>query len=155
MAGANEMGLRIASIAMFGMLASFAVSANAFAQAGSVGGSIGKTDKSVSGEDAPRNIRPAKQPSARANAGSPCQRAAGSWMWRWLNDHTVVTLSPDGASSAGNGNKGNWTCKGSTLVISWGTGGPDKMILSPDAKTAAGTGTLGVGVTGTRTSGVQ
>jgi len=49
MAGVNEVGRRIVLIFVFGMLASFAVRAIAFAQAGATGGTIGKTEKSVTG----------------------------------------------------------------------------------------------------------
>src|ERR1035437_831605 len=46
---ANEAGRRIVSILVFGLLASSAVGATAFAQAGSTGGTIAKTNKSISG----------------------------------------------------------------------------------------------------------
>jgi hypothetical protein len=49
MAGTNAAGYRVASTILLGMLASAAVGATAFAQAGATGGTIGKTDKSVSG----------------------------------------------------------------------------------------------------------
>jgi hypothetical protein len=48
MASGNEVGRRIALILVLGMLAPFAVGETAFAQ-GSTGGTIGKTEKSVSG----------------------------------------------------------------------------------------------------------
>jgi hypothetical protein len=153
MAGVNGVGCRIILLLVFGVLSPFAARATEFAQAGSTGGTIGKTDKSVSGPEAPPKIQSTEKPSTRAGTGSPCDKVAGSWMWRWLNDSTVVTLSPDRSSSAANGNIGNWTCTGRTLVIVWRISGPDEMTLSPDAKRAAGTGGLGVGVTGTRMSG--
>jgi len=46
----------------------------ALGQAGSIGGAIGKTDKSVSGEEAPRRIHPAKRASAKAERRSPSRR---------------------------------------------------------------------------------
>ena len=46
----------------------------AFGQAGSVGGVVGKIDKSVSGEEAPRHIHSAKKPAARARTRLPLRR---------------------------------------------------------------------------------
>jgi hypothetical protein len=51
MAGGNKMALRVFWILACAMLASLALGTTAFAQAGSTGGTIGKTDKSVSGEE--------------------------------------------------------------------------------------------------------
>jgi hypothetical protein len=55
MADVNEVGRRIVLIFLLGMSASFAVGATAFAQAGSTGGTIGNTDKSISGENTARS----------------------------------------------------------------------------------------------------
>jgi hypothetical protein len=46
----------------------------AFGQAGSIGGTIGKTDKSISGEEGPRKIRSTKKSSAKADTGSHSRR---------------------------------------------------------------------------------
>jgi hypothetical protein len=148
MAHVNATGRRIVLILVFAMLPSFALETTALAQAGSAGGTIGKTDKSVSGGEAPSR-RVAKRSSERTNHGSLCDRVAGSWEWHWLNSSTVVTLSADGTSSAGNGNSGNWTCTGKTVVISWRSG-PDNLTLSPDAKRLDGRGPWGIYVTGMR-----
>src|SRR5665213_3856421 len=48
----------------------------AFGQAGSIGGAIGKTDKSVSGEETPRRIHPAKRSAAKAERRSPPRRGS-------------------------------------------------------------------------------
>jgi hypothetical protein len=70
MSGVSAAGRRIAPILLLGMLAYFAVSAAAFAQAGSTGGSVAKTDKSISGSAEPGQPRqkpnPAPTPSARS-----------------------------------------------------------------------------------------
>jgi hypothetical protein len=73
MADANEIGRRVILILVFGMLASIAVGTTAFAQAGSTGGTIGKTDKSISGGEptpAPRQVVPRKRAAPLA-ATSP------------------------------------------------------------------------------------
>lgn len=54
-----------AAKSLLAVLTILAGSSLAFGQAGSVGGVIGKTDKSVSGEETPRRIRPARKPAAR------------------------------------------------------------------------------------------
>jgi hypothetical protein len=60
MAGGNKVALRALWLLLFAMLAPLALGTTAFAQAGSTGGTIGKTDKSVSGQEAeqPRHKRP-------------------------------------------------------------------------------------------------
>ena len=46
----------------------------ALGQAGSLGGVVGKTDKSLTGEEAPRHIHSAKKPPARAHTRSSARR---------------------------------------------------------------------------------
>jgi hypothetical protein len=65
---ANEAGRRIVSILVFGMLASFAVGATAFAQAGSTAGTIAKTNKSISGG---AEVEQPRQKPHRAQPQSP------------------------------------------------------------------------------------
>lgn len=68
------------------------------AQAGSAGGSVGKQNKSLSGEQesAPAPERPRAKPSARERTSPPRERsAAGNYDGTW----TVVSVSP-GCSSA-------------------------------------------------------
>jgi hypothetical protein len=131
----------------------FAGGSAAFGQAGSTGGMIGNTDKSISGEEAPHRMTPAKKPLARTTTGSPCAHLAGSWMLTWFNGRTIVTLLADGAASTPKG-KGSWTCTGRRLVIVWssGEGGPEVMTLSPDAKSATGRGTMGISINFARVS---
>ena len=80
MAGINEVGRRIAITFVSGILASFAASTTVFAQAGSTGGSVGKTDKSVSGssDTNEQQARPASRqpPTPRATAS-----LSGRWEW--------------------------------------------------------------------------
>jgi hypothetical protein len=74
MADLNEMGRRIVLILVFGMLSSFAASATAFAQAGSTGGTIGKTDKSISGEE--NAVQPRTPTKFRSRRQRPIDRGA-------------------------------------------------------------------------------
>jgi hypothetical protein len=63
-------------IATLAALVVIASSSASLAQAGSTGGVIGKTDKSMSGgeEEAPRRIRSTKKSSPRADTGSSSRR---------------------------------------------------------------------------------
>jgi hypothetical protein len=70
MAGVNEAGGRIVWMLIFGMLALFAADATAFAQAGSTGGTIGNTDKSVSGGSE-------AEPSRNLSHGQKSPKSAG------------------------------------------------------------------------------
>src|ERR1700687_1817627 len=71
MTGANKVGPGIALILSFGTLVSLAVGATAFAQAGATGGTIGKTDKSVSGGES------ASEPHTPTRSRSKGQRPIG------------------------------------------------------------------------------
>ena len=63
MAATHQAGRRIVSILVFGMLVSFAAATTAFSQAGSTGGTIAKTNKSISGGV---EAEPSRQKSQRA-----------------------------------------------------------------------------------------
>jgi hypothetical protein len=68
-----------AAKSLFAVLTILAGSSLAFGQAGSVGGVIGKTDKSVSGEEAaPRKIHSARRSSAKADSRSHARRSEPS-----------------------------------------------------------------------------
>jgi hypothetical protein len=91
---------------------------------------------------------------AKSDTRSPCDKVAGTWAWRWANHDTVVTLSAGGASSATNGARGNWTCTGRTVRISWQLSN-DVVTLSSDSKVLSGKSTWGDSLRGTRMSGAQ
>ena len=59
---------------LLAILIFLAGSSFAFGQAGSIGGTIGKTDKSVTGAEAPRKIQTTKKSLPRAHTGSPSRR---------------------------------------------------------------------------------
>jgi hypothetical protein len=127
------------------MLAAVALSApfagTAFAQAGSTGGTLGQTDKSVSGQ---RNTEP-EQPPTRASRGahrptaekSPaisCQKVLGTWDW-FVGPS--VTFKEDG--TGGNGIfTFTWTCSSGNYVLTWSHGYTDRIKLSADGKNLDG-----------------
>jgi hypothetical protein len=77
MAGANGKGRQIVSILVVGMLSSPTLATTAFAQAGSAGGTIGKTDKSVAGSEEQRQVQPRKRSAAKREPASRSQRVRG------------------------------------------------------------------------------
>jgi hypothetical protein len=143
------------------MLAFLAASAPAFAQAGSVGGTIGQTDKSVSGGQAapaqpsqgyPRKprlsaIRPVSAPAHKAEA--PACRLAGVWTWSTGGE---AVIKPGGALTKGP-LTATWTCKNNLAVLIWSHGFTDHLTLSPDAASLSGSNNLGFPITATRKEG--
>jgi hypothetical protein len=118
----------------------------ALAQAGSTGGTVGKTDKSASGGEESTRPNNASRPTTR----SGCSAVAGTWLWKFLDQSAVVTLNAGGTSHGSDGNTGRWTCTGRTVVIHW-TRTTDTMVLSSGGKSLAGSSApSGVSVTGTR-----
>jgi hypothetical protein len=117
----------------------------AFAQAGSTGGTIGKTDKSISGsEETPvsrRNAPPAKPAPAFSSsrptgAANSCTAIVGTW--QWFNGEEAV-FKMDGAAHTAT-NTGTWTCSGGSYVVSWSVGGwIDRLRISTDNTRIDGT----------------
>jgi hypothetical protein len=120
------------------MLAAVALSAPfgeaAFAQAGSTGGTLGNTDKSISGDRreepaAPKSQTPHRSASAPAEAKSKsagCGNAVGAY--KWAVGTTVINA--DGTATNGV-NQGKWTCAGGQVTITWISGHVDH--LTPTA----------------------
>jgi hypothetical protein len=130
---------------------SLAFTAGALAQAGSVGGTIGKTDKSVSGGDQAPSARPESKPrksNAAPNniATSLCGKMPGNWSW--FNYPTVV-ISPDGTASAPPFSA-TWTCNNNSVVMHWNHGYTDRLTLSRDGTHLEGTNGSGTVVSGDR-----
>jgi hypothetical protein len=80
-----------------------------FAQ-GSLGGTIGKTDKSASG---------GRQATPQASSGrpmSPCRGAVGTWAF---SNGVSVVIKTGGAATASDGPVGKWSCDGGMVTIDW------------------------------------
>jgi hypothetical protein len=115
-----------------------AIDTEAFAQAGSTGGTIGKTDKSESGggPPSPAEAQPRKPSGASRNApASSCSRMPGSWSW--FNGITVV-IRPDGTASGGP-HTASWSCANGSVVMRWSHGYTDRLNLSQDGTHLQGT----------------
>jgi hypothetical protein len=127
-----------------------AADGSAFAQAGSTGGTLGKTDKSASGGDEkPRRDKNAGRGGATKLAGRACNKVIGSWKWMLLNQGVVVTLKADGTSTATDNNTGTWTCTDRTVTIHWSIS-TDTLVLSSDGKKMIGTNQIGTPIGGSR-----
>lgn len=119
---------------------SVAIGAEAFAQPGSTGGSIGKTGKSQSGSDEAPAIR--REPSGRKPARpsapvatSSCAKMPGSWSW--FNGITVVIRS--NGTAAGGRYTATWSCKNDGVIMHWSHGYTDRLQLSQDGTHLSGT----------------
>jgi len=125
-----------------------AADGSAFAQAGSTGGTLGKTDKSASGGDKEtepqRSIRP---PKARTKEASSCAKITGVWSWFVNGD---VTFKSDGSFVQPQPSlTGTWTCKNDYVVMFWSHGYTDRLTLSRDGTHLEGSNGFG-GVSGDR-----
>jgi len=123
---------------------------DAFAQAGSTGGTIGKRDKSISGVDNTvdsQHAVPATKPSrsgdhsmATAPAGGPCGRILGTWLW--YND-VSVTVHSDNRTTQSDGNIASVVCAEGVYTFTWHGFASSRMTLSPDGKRLSGTSPIG------------
>jgi hypothetical protein len=121
---------------------------SAFAQAGSTGGAIGKTNKSQSGEtpsirEVPKLHKQASSP--RNIDGSSCGKMPG--VWSWFNGGDVIVKS-DGTMTH-NSESGTWSCKNDKIVMFWKEGWTDRLTLLRDGTHLKGTNGF-VTVTGDR-----
>lgn len=119
----------------------------AVAQAGSVGGVIGKTDKSVSGgEGAPdsRQARPTRKPprsgkqsEAAVSTGGPCNRIIGTWLW--YNGVSVTVHANSDRTTQSDGNSAKLVCADGVYAFTWHGFATAQMTLSPSGKRLSGT----------------
>jgi hypothetical protein len=128
-------------IAALAVLAITATSNAAFAQAGSTGGTIGKTDKSVSGgEDTglqrqPQREAPPRHPATSdRSAGNSCQKIVGTWAWQYPYAPSDVVFDADG-SGHNPVVTAKWTCDGAGAIIRWSHGTVDHVAISGDGNT--------------------
>lgn len=113
----------------------FANASSVLAQAGSIGGSIGKVDKSISGGDevvrprvAPQPKRPTAKP--RESSGQSCGRIVGTW--RWYLGMTQTVFNQNGTLRNTDGNTGRWACAGADVRAEWASGDTEHYTISSD-----------------------
>ncbi len=113
------------SVGVTMLSAIFAAGPAALAQSGTIGGYIGKRDKSLSDTvqtPVPRKStrkKSTKSAVAKSDASSeaklsPCKKAVGEFFWVTMN----VTLKTGGVAESPKGN-GKWSCSGDKLSVVW------------------------------------
>lgn len=131
----------IATLASAGILMS--LPATAFAQAGSVGGTVGRIDKSISGEAAPSEPHAQVQqrsPAQRQSTAGGCGNILGTWTSGWSSVFGAgdVTINRGGAATHKSGVTGQWSCTEGKVVIVWSHGYTDRLSMSADGKSLTG-----------------
>lgn len=118
--------------------------APALAQSGSTGGTLGKTDQSLSGGQRKPGaaVEPKKTKGAAPESRqSGCARIAGSWLW---SNGISVAVSANSTASATNGDKATLACTGGVYAFKWQAfGNESRMTLSADGKRLSGSGIVG------------
>jgi hypothetical protein len=111
---------------------------------GSTGGTLGKTDQSLSGGQPKPGaaLEPKKTKAAAPEAQKAgCGRIAGSWLW---SNGLSVAISASSTATATNGDKATLTCSGGLYVFKWQAFGNEaRMTLSADGKRLSGSGVVG------------
>jgi len=137
------LGWRLAGFIMLLGLLALGQQESAFAQAGSTGGTIGKTDKSISGgESAAEPDRPPATSSPKRSVAKTqetpsshsCDRIVGRWSW-YLGVSESVFYKGGSAAHPVSGSTGKWTCSGDTVSVVWsyqGTTRTDRITVSQD-----------------------
>jgi hypothetical protein len=99
------------------------VRAQAPSTGGSTGGSIGKTDKSISGEtppppasSPPPTAKPAAKPAAREAPSRPARGGGGGGVASYDGSWTVVSVSPGCTSAPGIPGTGAFTISGGHIT---------------------------------------
>jgi hypothetical protein len=141
----------------------FSVSCFAQVQPGSTGGSIGKTDKSVSGGEetqashsrarTERKANPSSVANSATDSSKGCARIIGLWTWRAGVFSWRIVVRPNGVAthSIDNGINGTWSCKDDNAVFVWANGRYlDHVTLLPESNRLEGTNKDGVKFTGLR-----
>jgi hypothetical protein len=116
------------------------VPTSALAQAGSIGGSIGKTDKSVSGgeEQTQKPSRPVTRAHNHSSEEKPkaCPNIVGIWdSWAsGLFGKSDTTFNKDGTASHRSGITGKWWCDNGHIWLKWTTSDNHEIKLTAGGK---------------------
>jgi hypothetical protein len=121
-----------------------------WAQAGSIGGSIGKQNKMITGDSGPergrddgvRRPRPRRAATAapRTRTAPRCPNIAGVWS-SWASGifgKGDTTFSADGTGVHRSGFRGRWWCESGQLHIAWPDGKPGVVKISDNGKIITG-----------------
>jgi hypothetical protein len=134
--------------------------ASVFGQAGSTGGTIGKTDKSISGGE--EQTEPRRGPSESKSpprgdvakekpTDSSCQKIVGRWAWHYWTGTTETVFSRGGTGqNTPTGLTNTWTCADGIATIKWSHGYTDRATLSRDGSSLSITNSSGQSFSATR-----
>jgi hypothetical protein len=157
---------RAAAIVMLCLFAGLESNSPALAQSGSVGGSVGPSEKTLSGErsavepaaPAPHRPTPARraEPEHRAPAAAPKEAAAGSSRCRMLvgnwsfSNGVGVVFKPGGGLSSTTGDGGTWSCDNGMVAAHWPHWTDHYLVSSDGAHITGNSGLLNLGLTATK-----
>ncbi len=127
------------------LIAIQAIGTPVLAQGGNVGGRIGKTDKSVIGD---QTAPPSRTPAKRKRTATPatgqetrkstaCGNFFGTWTsggGAWLYGPNDTVIRADGTARHNSGIVGTWNCSGGEIVLEWKGWTTDRLKLSADGK---------------------
>lgn len=117
---------------------------------GSTGGTLGKTDRTLSGEKpGPEKSPGSKRSKQPGQAEAGCAKVAGSWTGS-IGEFYI--LKPDRTASHPTAS-GSWSCKDGRFVVRWSSGYVDTGTVSRDGKQINITNNLGQSWVGSRRSG--
>jgi hypothetical protein len=118
-------------------------------QPGSVGGTIGKQDKSISGGDdtahsghdvpTSKHHGSASHSVATAPTGGRCSRIIGTWLW---DNGVSVTVNSSNKTTQSDGHSASVLCAEGIYSFNW-SGFATQMTLSADGKRLSGTSVIG------------
>lgn len=131
---------------LFAMLLSFlfvvCVSATAMAQ-GSTGGTLGKTDQSLSGGQSKQPVPEVKKakgsPATKLERDPLCAKAIGTWAWVLGSGDVIVRRNGTfiHTTHTTEGSVGTWTCTEGRIVLKHSKG-EERMTVSADGNTMSG-----------------
>src|ERR1700733_7925700 len=130
----------------------FANVSSVLAEAGSTGGTIGKQDKSISGDaevDRPRAAHHSKRPatnSQETSSGPACSRIVGTWKWGGGFGLTKMVFNQNGTGRQSlTGSTGRWSCARTIGRTVFTNGSTDRIAISKDGNSASVNTTWGGG----------
>jgi hypothetical protein len=115
------------------------------AQAGGTGGTLGKTDQSLSG-DRPKEAHPDKAPGPKQEKQADpnnCRKFVGRWTITNVTSFDMV-VQPDGTGGFHTGVTFRWACAGNILTYTDSMGYTTRLTLSSNGTRMSGPDVLGL-----------
>ena len=116
------------------------------AQAGSVGGRVGRGKKDLSG--GVKNTR--RKTVSKRKAVSSCRRVIGRWSWTHVFGTWIVNFKTNNKVINNVGLSGDWTCSGGKYTVVWWHGARETFSIAADGRNLKGQGNFGITIVGVR-----